>query len=472
MRLQSYLHEAYDYDQCDKYNDAIDRDICNWVRNEKRITWNSADRERCKNKYGNVKVGTVFRGIRIDSKDDYEMYKKIEKNGGVIDLYYASASPSESEAKSFAFYVKSYDEMTMMYMLKNAMESGSAGRYGSALLELEPAPDQVIFKNWADGYERKDWDRPPAAAEAEALLYGKVKVKKCKIYEKLNAENFETILDSMITSVDDLDNDFVNRWMRDRTNLKKIGGEEKLKKIAWKIFDKILKTDDDINTLFKSHASMFTPAELYNHPKIEKFVVKYMILDDTFKIVYKKDTHYIPNNDYYLEEFAHDSKIIKQIVDTLKPLELNVKLKSRTIYPVSLPAKYYDNESHYGPWMNLVKLSRINPAIMKKIKNHKHIKNFNNSFEPVLEYLTTQTIHDCLDHNNYEILQNTLIHLTNYCSWIFLFNPKGDKIRNSIVQHLYHNFAPRGSKVTRDMLSIVTTIQPLALKFGVKMETL
>lgn len=167
MRLKKYIDEAYDYKSCEKYDDKIDRDICNWVRNERHLRWNKETREECMSRYGNVKVGTIFRGLRINTKEDLKLYKSLQ-NGGTINVEYVSASPNESTAKSFAWYMKSYDELAMLRALSRAIENGSAGTYGSALLILEPRPENVIFKTWVDGNERSSWNQPPIGLESTA----------------------------------------------------------------------------------------------------------------------------------------------------------------------------------------------------------------------------------------------------------------------------------------------------------------
>jgi hypothetical protein len=201
----SVLNESYQDLSDYNFNNEYDKMFAEYALNERPIRLNDEDRKEASEIYGNRDVGTVWHGGKLNSEEQYNKVKNLKK-GDTIKAKYMSASPDYGTAESFAMYVKSYDEMTMMWALKDAIERGSAGEYGTYVVKLKPKPEQVVFSTYGDGLT------PSQSAESEVVLWGDIEVEEVKIFDRLDKENYLNQFEEM--SIDSYFNDFIKRWMR------------------------------------------------------------------------------------------------------------------------------------------------------------------------------------------------------------------------------------------------------------------
>jgi hypothetical protein len=229
-KFDQFINEAYSdlshYDFKDKY----DKIFVEYALNEYPINLSEEERKEASRIYGNRDVGIVYHGGKINSEEFYHKLKKL-KAGDTIKAKYMSATPSYSTAESFAMYIKSYDEMTMIWALRSAIESGSAGEYGTFVVKLKPKPEQVIFSTYGEG------QKPTTAAETECILYGDIEVLDIKIFERLDKENYLEQFKKM--SLDGYFNDFIPRWM-DKYKIKRPDSKWIIKWVLGKV-----KSDED-----------------------------------------------------------------------------------------------------------------------------------------------------------------------------------------------------------------------------------
>lgn len=201
------LNEAYDYERCEAY-DGYDKDICNYIFNETPLYWNKEEIEEVKQKYGNVNVkSSLWHGGKISSEEELDKLSNLKPGDTMTFDHLFSTSRYKEEAKSFAFYVKSYDEMTMIRALQATYKRGSAGKFGGYLIEIETKPENIVFTTF-------DSDKriPTGGAEDEAVVIGTVKVKSIKIYKPLNKDDAKASIDETIESFADLENEFIRSW--------------------------------------------------------------------------------------------------------------------------------------------------------------------------------------------------------------------------------------------------------------------
>lgn len=202
--FNNFINESYSDLSHYDFKDEYDEIFVKYALNEYPIHMSDRERKEASKIYGNRDVGIVYHGGKINSKEFYNNLKKL-KSGDTIKVEYMSATPYYDEAESFAMYVKSYDELTMMYALKDAIERGSAGEFGSYVITLKPKPEQVIFSTFGQG------EKPTTAAETECVLYGDIEVLDVKIYERLTKDNYKQEFEKM--SLESYFNDFIPRWM-------------------------------------------------------------------------------------------------------------------------------------------------------------------------------------------------------------------------------------------------------------------
>jgi len=367
VRFKNFLNEAYDYSRCKDYK-GIDLNICNWIFNEIPLPWKTSDIEKCKEMYGNVNVGTVYRGAKINTEDELEMYHNAKKTG-YIDLHLVSSTPEKETAKSFAFYIKSYDELTMLKMLVAAVKNGSAGKYGSVLLELEPNNDNVIFKTYREGNERKDWEPTKCAAESEVLLNGKVKVKSIEIFEPLTKENWEDVIMRSSTSLESLKNDFIKRWINEN-NISR----DKFFELSKKIAKNVILSEEDVYFVIKNQNYIWLDKEVWLNLEVTKnFAQKYFNYDELVT-KYKGVSLYLPGHFY--EELLDSPKLVKDLASNVHSFDIKEKGGYYYVYSNGGIA----DADEKSPIHKLVRLCYLNKKLFNYIKGSVIIKNIEKKY--------------------------------------------------------------------------------------------
>src|SRR6478735_1503261 len=113
-----FINESYqDLSERD-FQDEYDEKFANYALNERPFYLSDEDVEECKKIYGNRDVGIVYHGGKIDSLEYLNIIENLKK-GDILNMKFKSCSPYFDEAQSFAFYIKSYDEYTMISNLKD-----------------------------------------------------------------------------------------------------------------------------------------------------------------------------------------------------------------------------------------------------------------------------------------------------------------------------------------------------------------
>lgn len=271
MKITDIVTEAYR--EIEDRITGLDRDFANYALNEIPLRWDSAEKTEAQSIFGNVKVGRVFRGIKIHSEEALQKIQQFAKSGGVIRMNLESATPEWGTAVSFANYVKSYDELTMMRELSRAVRQGSAGAFGVAILTLAPTPDQVIVKTYGStGEGNPNWRAPQQSAESEVILDGDIKVTNAVIIPPLTVANWKEILLSTVHSATQV-NDWhlLDQWF---TTHKIPSGE--IHAVAKQMWANIIKTNDDLVEAL--NCDRLYPYEyIESQPKLMNWLTKHIV---------------------------------------------------------------------------------------------------------------------------------------------------------------------------------------------------
>jgi hypothetical protein len=266
------INEAYrELDRSD-YENKYDYDFANYALNERPFGWSEEDIKKARELYGNRDVGVVYHGGKLDNKEFNDKVRAL-KPGDTIKVKLMSSTPEYSTAESFALYVKSYDEMTMMYALKDAIDNGSAGEYGTYVVTLKPKPEQVIVANFGEG------KKPTSSAETEAVLYGDIEVVDVKIFDPLNKETY--LEDFMEMHPNSLDNDFMKRWFRSK-RLERPDSD-----YIKKILSKIKNEDEAIEFIEKQYSGGW----VFDYVTLDEFMSNKFLKKQMDKIIFK-DGHF------------------------------------------------------------------------------------------------------------------------------------------------------------------------------------
>lgn len=227
-KFNDFLNEQYQDLSETRWNDIYDKAFGNYALNEQPFIFNIDDKTNAKAYYGGVDVGIVYSGGRINSLEKYNELKELKK---VIHLNMTSATPDFGTAQSFAFFVKSYDEMTTHHMMQNAIKNGSSGKFGSFVMTLKPKSDQVIYTTFKD--TARELTR---TAEKECILDGDIEVIDIVIYDRLTMDNYKDIIINL--TLDELFNSFFRTWF----NENKLCDDNDL---ITKLISKHIKSHDD-----------------------------------------------------------------------------------------------------------------------------------------------------------------------------------------------------------------------------------
>lgn len=423
------IYEAYNVDGADKY-DGIDRDIYNWMRNEQHLTWDDHEVDEARSKYGNVSVGTVYRGMKINNKRTLELLETIKQNGhGTVRLNLDSASKNHYEAMSFALYVKSYDEMTMMWELSDAMKRGSAGLFGTALLTLTPTPDQVIVKTYSDGTETTDnplWQQPPQPYEQEIILKGDIPVSAVEIFYPLTRDNWRDTLRKQLTDISNLSsNPFISRWLAEKVP------SEEVSEFGRELLTSLIKTDDDVFTLL-TKGSIFSDDVLWLVPQVNKFARTYMDTD-TGEIMYHGTKIHVSHKyrRTHSDLATGIDKRFQQLLDGWSQKPLLQHNRSNWAFD-------YTDELQM-----IVDMASLKPALISKFKNHPALIKINNDIIHNVKDIVTTT-EDYISKNQNEF-SNRLDTTTTMLEYLVPLLINRTPIINSLVQYIATKMTTHGA---------------------------
>jgi len=432
------LIEDYNYERCEKYH-GIDRELCNWFFNETTLIWGDAKIKQAQAKYGNVSVGKIYRGAKIDTIDELKQYREVEKGGTLKFSTVKSCTPFESEAKSFAWYVKSYDTLTMLYALKTAIDRGSAGEYGGVVLTLQPTPKNVVVKSYTEGHEIKensDWRTPPCgSAEAEVLVVGDVKVISAKIFEPLTKENWKETALKSLKCVDDLSNSFLNEWIRKH----KISGKE-IRDFVTPVIKKLVKTEDDVAAFLSLNDVFFNRDDYTEVEPIARFIENYFVVEgDTVGVVYngKRLYNYSGEKHMAMVDKLMTPKFVENLLDRVKGLEF--RLKTKNFAGVRLGKVYSSEVQDVLRMIASLYRSRKFKAIASKSPV---IKKLIRSLDKVVGEVLSFNPKYLMDHGI--VRGHVITEILRDLKEFLRIHPKESVVKKKIFNHLYRNLAPRG----------------------------
>ena len=416
MKLHE-LQEAYDKEAGSKYR-GIDKDIVNWIRNEEKIHWNELQTNEAREKYGNIDVQDVYRGLKIN---DPELLHKLENpQGQTLHMHFDSATPDYHEAESFAMYVKSYNEMTMMYGLKSALKKGSAGQYGTAVVKLKPTKEQVIVKTYKTDDELKSnpkWKLPPGGLERELILLGDIEIESVKIFYPLTRETWQETLLNQIHTVKDLKNDFNERWIREV----KIP-EQELQEFALKLFPRILKSETDVVELLQCFT--FIPKSVvYECPAVQKFIKK-NINKANGQVIFQNKKIHIPMD--VLKKFLTAKDLVQSLIQALNDCTFR-------------PGKrHFDCNDELYHVMNVL---RMYPNLVRKVQDHPIFKEVQSYLNPIFDQILTTNETNVKDEYSY---MDIIYAATDGAQELWIFDPKIETKLKQIIHHIVHGFVKSG----------------------------
>jgi len=434
------LLEVIDPEACERY-DGLEQDICNWIRNEQHLFWSDSEIEQARNLYGNVPVGTVWRGIRIDSEEELAQLEKIRDEGGSVELRLASSSGDRGEAASFSMYVKSYDEMTMMSELRAALKRGSAGLHGGALLTLRPTPDQVIVKTYEDGneHEHNPHYRRPYGLEQEAILHGDVEVEKIDIFYPLTAETWQTTLMGQIGKFEDFSNAFLRSWLN-RAIEREIIQPEDIEQFGNAILPKLLQTDDDVAELILLGGAIFSEEYVYGRPEVQSLIKRHFS-EEQQNIVYgERELHnFIPLK--YLQSLGSVGLVqakLRQLLDGIPPdnIQINV-FDSRGMMRDYGHMEIKDGNSLHG----IMRIIMMHPELQRSAQAHPAGKQINQQALDFLHLILGVTEKDDVRGYSYVQLLREFNRFMNFL-WPILDHP--DRFFPPIAKHILQDFVTAG----------------------------
>lgn len=272
------LHELMEaYHKIPDSITGLDRDFAEYALNEVPLSWGSNKIDQARRWFGGVSVGKVYRGIKINSAEELQEVNQLATGGGVVDMQLESASPDWSTAASFANYVKSYDELTMMRALSAAVKNGSAGSFGTAILTLEPTPEQVIVKTYSTGSETEqnpNWRAPKRSAESEVILYGNIRCIAAAIIPPLTKANWKETLLSTVKTVQQIEDwSLLDQWLA-QNNISK----DELNDVSQQIWANVIKTDKDLVDAINT-SRLYPATYIQTQPKLMRWLTKHVIRD-------------------------------------------------------------------------------------------------------------------------------------------------------------------------------------------------
>lgn len=446
------LFEAYDYEKCEKYS-GLDRDLCNWIRNEMPLTWSEAEIKQAREKYGNVPVGTVYRGLKINSKKLLERLQQIQREGkGTLELDLASATPDYKEAFSFALYVKSYDELTLMWELKQAYERGSAGKYGTAVVELQPSPSQVIVKTYEDGDEKKynpNYTRPEMGLEQEVILHGEIPVKNIQIFYPLTLDGWQNVLEKQYQSIETLNNSFTTSWLQKNIPQKDIDN------FGRELLPKLINSNDDIAKLLKINTP-FSNKLVFSLPQVKDFIKKHFDPSEV-SIQYKGKSISVPLNVVKEIEVSNLDATLRTLLKRFNPSAIRLWHKAG-MYGLELGT---EQESQIV--MKIARIFYINPNLLRKHYNNPKVKEVRQTVQGWFDELLALKEKDLTSDQKVQEIRIWTTEIVDSLKVLKQFFSKNDlrQLINPVIRHILQDMAKPGL-MDRNKTRMVELVRHLA----------
>lgn len=259
--------------------DEVKIQLTQFLSDNEPIVFSAEQVEECKRRFGNVAVAKAYLGVKIGSDTDLATYRALQETPSTVDVTVASTCFKWLE--NAIEDVMSYDD------LAEAVKNGSTGRYGCAIVTLEPEPEQVIYKSWND---RGDGVKNPerkllSSPNGEVLLSGSVKVTECIVFEKLTTSNWKAEIKKLVSIPEEISNSFLRNWTKDKLDSKEYYPFAKsLIKSLCTDESKTLECISELN----SNESIIPFTEAASIHPIEDVLIKYLVFDKD-SIRFQKD---------------------------------------------------------------------------------------------------------------------------------------------------------------------------------------
>ena len=460
--INKYINESYkrldDYEFSDEYEEKF----AEYTLNERPFFLNSKQMEECKELYGNRNVGIVYHGGKINDFDTLKMLETMN-SGDTINMKFKSATPVYDTAESFAKYVKSYDELTMLHSLNNTYIKGSSGEYGCYIVKLKPKPEQVIIANFGEG------NIPRYSSETECILYGDIEVLDVEIIKPLSKESINEYLINL--DVLKMFDSFTVDWLR----YHKIKIDKKIFLDKYKAIKDVNKFNKFIIKYSNDHSSFIfndiTFNEAIQNPLFKELLSSAKFNKDTVTISLKINNDKINISafkglhTYLVDVYKNDIiKFINSVkIDDKYEIEIYNDDKYSSIGYIYIS----DNQYQFG-----VKGDVLNSIIWVNDKNI--IKN-----NPLVSKLNN-VIDDFLDENiiNKKVDDLSNIQVQGICNFIFYLYQLSEYASNILISkkikiammHIYDNFF-RGKIENKNSVNKLTRILPNVLDILTNMSS-
>lgn len=422
--FNTYIKESYRDLSNKDFKDEYDEKFANYALNERPFRLSDEDTDECKKIYGNRDVGVVYHGGKIDTEEQLEFLKNL-KSGSFFNFNFKSATPYYSEAESFAFYVKSYDEYTMASQMRVTMNNGAAGEFGGYVVKLKPKPEQVIISTFGEG------EKPTMSAETECILKGEIEVLDITIFYPLNKETYLTDISNLEPT--QLFNSFIRHWLE-------------WHKLPRPDSDFILKILNKIKT--EKEASDFL-IKFQKHNS--KYIFSYISLDEFLSVpLFEKMVKSIKlKNGVFVLEFGTIDFNVYNIYGMKEYILKNRRNDYLTFYKSieNLPYEVSNNRGYLSIDENGAKILTVlnNLNDPKIAKTCKILNDINNIIE---EFLKTNVIGKSLNDMNENNIKQIEDFFRRIKDFHFLKLVKSDVILKAC--HWYYNDMARGIKDTKE----------------------
>lgn len=350
-------------------------------------------------------------------------------------------------------YVKSYDELTMLYAMKKNLANGSAGGFGTYLLTLKPTPKQVIFSTFGPTQRQ-----PSSGAEAECLLYGDIKITDVVIRDPLTQDNFEEVIFKGFPDI--LSSSFIDHWLSHHK-------QSISRNFAIKCLTKIKSLDDVYTVLSNSNTSPYflskiSYSDLVTNAHFKKTFDNYIVITNgsLFVEIPNHSKISIPNRsdlNIKLRELLKDSLVqnSKEELDKLSSQKYMCKL-----YATDENEKYSTflliDENGYAILRHLVYLKKNNEKVSHPIIDD--LNSINKELEKMMsELIIGKSLYDYTDEKRLDFIYGLFRSAQEINSKFgSLIKQKKDYWKKGF-QWFYHSFA-RGQIKNRDTFSLYTKL--------------
>lgn len=315
------------YEESEKPVDTVKIQLTQFLSDGEPIMFSPEQVEEARRRFGNVSIDKVYLGVKLDSDAQLDTYRALQDKPATVDVSVSQIC--------FKYRDDALDSIMSWDDLATAIKNGSTGRYGCALVELAPEPEQVVYKSWND---RGDGVKNPerkliASSSKEVLLSGTIKTIKCIVFEKLDTTNWKQEIKKLVTQPEEIANRFLRVWCNDKLDAKEYYPFAKA-------LIKSICTDESktINCIIElnSNESIIPFEQAASIPPIENTLMKYLVFDKD-SIRFEKDNNRMGvSHDLIKKTFAKNYGFairgMKDIIQDIGKIKIRADLAESTLY--------------------------------------------------------------------------------------------------------------------------------------------